>query len=509
MGNEAETSSRKAETSSYSLLHRVGLIAGPLAFLLIYLFFRPEGLPYEAVAALASTSWIAIWWITEAIPIPVTSLLPIILFPALGIAKVPQATAPYAEPTIFLFLGGFLIAVAIERWNLHRRIALGIISFVGTSPSRLVLGFMLSTAFLSAFLSNTATAMMMLPIGLAVISQISALSASGGDAAAAQAHLEAQGGEVPKTNFGAALMLGIAYAASIGGVATLIGTPPNAVFAGVAAKTLGVQIGFAQWALFGAPVAVIFLFLTWFLLLKMLPPEVKDIPGGKELIRSQLQELGPMQREERRVMVVFVMTSLLWILRPFVLKQFLPLIDDAAIAVFGGVLLFLVPTGRKKGTFLLGPDALQHIPWGILLLFGAGFSVAGTFQSTGLAKWIASGLTGLHSIGLFGAIIAVTTLMIFLTEITSNTAVATLFMPIMASMGSALGVNPIGLMAVAATAASFAFMLPVATPPNAIVYSTGYMTIPQMAKVGFWLNLAGIVVIGVMGYFWLPIAWGL
>lgn len=507
MSEPAEKLEHSSENTapSYSNFQLFGLFAGPVLFLLIYLFFKPAGLEPKGVAVLAGTAWMATWWITEAAPIPVSSLLPLILFPTLGVAAIKDVAAPYSDPTIYLFLGGMLIAVAIERWNLHRRIALGLISLIGVSPGRLILGFMVSTGVLSAFLSNTATAMMMLPIGLAVISQVVALSK--GDKKVVQ--LTSDGKSVPKSNFGAALMLGIAYAASIGGVATLIGTPPNAVFAGVASKTLGVDIGFAKWMLVGGPLAAIFLVVTWFALLKILPPEIKDIPGGKEFIRGQLRDLGRLTVSEGRVLMVFLLVASLWILRPFVLKNYLPGVDDAMIAVFGGVLLFLIPANGQRGRFLLESDALSKLPWGILLLFGAGFSVAGAFQSSGLAKWIATGLTSLQGVGLFLIILAVVTLMIFLTEVTSNTAIATLFMPIMAAMGAALGVSPLSLMVTAAVAASFAFMLPVATPPNAIVFSTGYVNIRQMARAGIWLNLIGIVVITLVCYYWLPLVWGL
>lgn len=487
------------EESGWNLGQKIGLVLGPVAFVLMLLFFKPKGLSPAGVSALASTLWIAIWWVTEAVPIPVTSLLPIILFPALSLGKMKDILAPYAEPTIYLFLGGFVVAVAIERWNLHRRIALSIINLVGTSSSRIVLGFMLATGLISAFISNTATAMMMLPIGLAVVSQM--LNLQGKQA-------ESAGGQVPKTNFGALIMLAIAYAASIGGVGSIIGTPPNAVMVGVAAKTLGVEIGFFKYMLVGMPIFITFTFVAWWIMLKVMPPEFKEIQGSKEFIRKQLADLGPVSNEEWKVLSVFAITALLWITYPFFLKTIIPGIDDTMVAIFGALLLFLIPSSKGKGEFLLGPKALNKIPWDILLLFGAGFSVASVFQTTGVANYMAGWLTGLGNVHLFFIVLAVTTLMVFLTEITSNTAIATLFMPIMASLATALHISPVGLMMVAALGSSLAFMMPVGTPPNAIAFSTGYVSMKQMIKVGFFLNLASIITITLYGYFWIPVVWG-
>ncbi len=488
------------EESSFGLANKIGLFLGPAVFLLMLLFFKPKGLSPAGVAALSSTVWIAIWWVTEAVPIPVASLLPILLFPALSLGKMKDVLAPYAEPTIYLFLGGFVVAVAIERWNLHKRIALIVINLVGTSPSRIVLGFMLSTGLISAFISNTATAMMMLPIGLAVVSQMMSLQGKGKG-------IDPATGSVPKTNFGALIMLAIAYASSIGGVGSIIGTPPNAVMVGVAAKTLNIEIGFFKYMLVGMPVFLVFTFIAWWIMLKVMPPEFKEIPGSKEFIRKQLADLGPVTNEEWKVLGVFGLTAFLWIIYPFFLKEIIPGIDDTMVAIFGALLLFLIPSSKGKGEFLLGPKALNKIPWDILLLFGAGFSVANMFQTTGVANYLAGWLTGLGSVHLFFIVLSVTTLMVFLTEITSNTAIATLFMPIMASLATALHISPVGLMMVASLGSSLAFMMPVGTPPNAIAFSTGYVSMRQMIKVGFFLNLASIATITLFGYFWIPIVW--
>ena len=484
------------ERHGYSLGQKVGLVLGPVLFLLISLFFRPANLSKEGVAALAVTAWIAAWWVTEALPFAATSLLPMILFPALGLGSVKDVLAPYADPTIFLFLGGFVIAVAIERWHLHRRIALGIINRVGTGPRRLVLGFMLATGGISVFISNSATAMMMLPIGLAVVKQISELQGTTGE-----------GGEVPRTNFAALIMLAIAYAASIGGVGSVIGSPPNAIMVGMASKAAGVEITFLDYMLVGLPVALVYTFVAWWIMLKIMPPEFTEIPGSREFIRQQLAALGPMTREERRVLVVFAITALLWIIYPFVLKGVIPGIGDTMVAIFGALLLFLIPTGRRRGQFLLDEKAFAKIPWGVLLLFGAGFSIASVFESTGVAEWLAGYLAALEGVHYFVVVLAVATMLVFLTEITSNSAIATIFMPIMASLGAALGVSPVALMMVAALGSTLAFMMPVGTPPNAIAFSTGYVTMQQMIKVGFFLNLASIITITLFGYFWIPLIW--
>lgn len=485
------------EKASYGMGQKIGLFLGPIAFVIMYLFFKPAGLEPAGTSALAATTWIAVWWVTEAVPIPVTSLLPMILFPALGLGSVKEILAPYADPTIYLFLGGFVIAVAIERWNLHRRIALSVISLVGTSPKRLVLGFMLATGSLSVFISNSATAMMMLPIGLAVVSQVTALQG-----------VKSINGETPKTNFATLVMLAIAYAASIGGVGSIIGSPPNAVLVGVMAETLGIEISFFKYMLVGIPVFLVFTFVAWWIMLKVLPPEFKDVPGSREFVRKQMADLGPMTNEEWKVLGVFSLTALLWMVYPFFLKALIPGISDTMVAIFGAVLLFLIPTSKGNGEYLLDESAFAKIPWGVLVLFGAGFSVAGVFQSSGVATWLSGFLVGLGGVHYFFIIVAVTTLMVFLTEITSNTAVATIFMPIMASLATALNLPPVGLMMVAAMGASMAFMMPVGTPPNAIAFSTGYVSMKQMVKVGFFLNLAAIAIITLFGYFWIPLVWG-
>ncbi|SEO21579.1 solute carrier family 13 (sodium-dependent dicarboxylate transporter), member 2/3/5 [Halogranum amylolyticum] len=500
----------------YTRLQRGGLVLGPFLFVVVRLFVSPAGLSPAANAVLAGTLWIAAWWMTEAVPIPVTSLLPILLFPTLGVATVVETAAPYADPVVFLFLGGFLVALAIERWNLHRRIALGVLLRVGDDTRRLLLGFMLVTAFLSMWVSNTATAMMMVPIGMAVVAQVDAFRASGESAEPAAPDFElspeplaAGETELPRSNFGTALMLGIAYAASVGGVATIIGTPPNAILAGIAQSTLGVRIGFVQWMVFALPIAVVFLGVTWVVLITLLRPEVRTVPESHAVVKSQLEALGPMTRGERRVVAVFALVVSGWLLRPFVIEPVAPGVTDTTVALVGGILVFLVPVDLKRGEFLLEWEATTRVPWGVLLLFGAGFSLARLFQLSGLDRWIAGNLVALRGVEFVWVVLAVATLVVFLTEVTSNSATASLFIPVMASLGASLAVSPIVLMVTVSVAASLAFMLPVATPPNAIVFGSGYVSIPQMARVGFWLNLLGILFLTLMASLWFPIAWNL
>jgi sodium-dependent dicarboxylate transporter 2/3/5 len=479
---------------------KVGLILGPLLFLSTLLFVFPEGMSNGARSALACTLWIATWWITEPIPIPAASLLPIVLFPTTGVMDIGKTTASYGDDTIFLFMGGFMIALAMEKWHLHKRIALFIISIIGVSTKRIVLGFMVATGFLSMWISNTATAMMMVPIGLAIINQVA-------ESLKEETTIDTSPGEF---NFGKSLMLGIAYSASIGGLATLIGTPPNAIFAGVVQELFNKEISFAGWMAFGVPLSIFLLFLTWYYLVNFaFPMKLKLLPGGREVIKSEQESLGPMSSEEKVVMTVFVLTALAWITRSFLLKQWIPGINDAIIAITASITLFAIPSSNKKGDFILDWDTAKGLPWGILLLFGGGLAIASGFKETGLALWMGEQLSILEGISLFLIIAIISVLIIFLTEITSNTATATMIFPVMASLALAIGVHPYGLMITAGIAASCAFMLPVATPPNAVVFGSGYIAIRDMMKAGLWLNLLCIIIITLYIYYLLPILWGI
>ncbi|MFD2761191.1 SLC13 family permease [Lentibacillus juripiscarius] len=485
---------------SYKPAQLIGLFLGPILFILTIVFFHPEGLGSDGQAILASTLWIAVWWMTEAVPIPVTSLLPIILFPLTGGLDVDATTSSYGDDTIFLFMGGFMIALAMEKWNLHRRIALNIITMIGTNTERIILGFMVATGFLSMWISNTATAMMMVPIGLAIIYQVSE-QLKDDDSIDTSAE---------NFGFGKALMLAIAYSASIGGIATLIGTPPNTALAGAIDKLYGIELSFAKWMLFGVPIAWIFIFIVWFYLVKVAYPlKFSELPGGKEVIHEEKDKLGRASYEEKIVMTVFGLAALAWISRSFVLAEINENINDAIIAMTAAIILFIIPSKNNKGDHLLDWNTAVKLPWGILLLFGGGLAIASGFSQSGLSEWIGNQLTVLDDINLFVILLVVAGMVIFLTEITSNTATANMMYPIMASLAIALGIHPYAAMITAGVAASCAFMLPVATPPNAVVFGSGYLRIPDMAKAGFALNLLGILLVGLAVYFWLPIAWGI
>ncbi|SDM22206.1 solute carrier family 13 (sodium-dependent dicarboxylate transporter), member 2/3/5 [Sediminibacillus halophilus] len=500
-GNGNRSSNGKPPKSKrFNNRQRIGMCIGPLLFLAILLFFHPSGLDPSGVSVLASTVWIAVWWITEAIPIPATSLLPIVLFPLTGGLDIDTTTSSYGSDTIFLFMGGFIIALAMEKWNLHKRIALSIILAIGTSTEKIILGFMIATGFLSMWISNTATAMMMVPIGLAIIYQVA-------DSLNAE-----KPGTVNPDNFmfGKALMLGIAYSASIGGLGTIIGTPPNTIMVGFIKETYGIDISFALWMAFGVPLVIVLMTLAWYYLIKIAyPPVIKQLPGGKEVIQKEKQSLGTMQQEERIVSIVFALAAVAWITRSFLLNDLIPGINDAVIAISAAIILFTIPANKKHGGYIMDWETAKRLPWGILLLFGGGLAIAAGFTESGLARWMGEQLTVLGNVHLFVIVLLTVAMVIFLTEITSNTATGTMMMPIMASLAMAIDVHPYTLMAAAAIAASCAFMLPVATPPNAVVFGSGYLKIPDMAKAGIFLNIAAIAVITLAVFYLLRVVWGI
>lgn len=469
------------------------IILGPLVFALLELIGAPASMPEDAFHVLSVTAWIAIWWITEAIPISVTALLPIVLFPLTGALDLQTTTASFGHRYIFLYIGGFILAIAIEKWNLHRRIALNIINFIGTNVVNIILGFMIATAFLSMWISNTATSVMMLPIGMAIISQL-------------------KDNPVTIKNetriFGKALMLAIAYSASIGGVATLIGTPPNLVLAGIVQETYGIEITFFQWFKFGLPISIVLLFICWRYLTNVaFSFQQREFPGGKQEIRRLLAELGSISKEEKIVLAVFILTAFCWISRSFLLQPFIPAIDDTIIAMIAGISLFLLPSG-KKGQPLLKWEEAVKLPWGILLLFGGGMALAEGFKQSGLAEWIGTQMTLLQGLSLLLMIAILITCVNFLTEVTSNLATTAMLLPILAPMALSIDVHPYILMVSATVAASCAFMLPVATPPNAVVFGSGYLTIPDMTRTGIWMNILSIILLSLIVYFLLPLFWG-
>lgn len=406
----------------------IGLLSGPLAFILVLFFFQPEGLNPEAKAILASTIWIAIWWITEAIPIAVTALLPIILFPLTGGLDLTQTTASFGHKYVFLYVGGFIIAIAIQKWNLHKRIALNIIRIIGTNVIKIILGFMVATAFMSMWISNTATAVMMLPIAMAIVAQLK---------------------DNPNTKedeneiFGKALMLGIAYSASIGGVSTLIGTPPNLVLAGVVEETFGYEITFSEWFKFGFPISIILLFICWKYITGIaFKFKQKDFPGGRQEINNQLKLIGKISYEEKLIAIVFSLTAFAWVTRDYLLKILIPVIDDTIIAMVSAIIIFLLPTkdGKRR---LLNWDEAVKLPWGILLLFGGGMALAAGFKESGLALWIGNQMTLLDGVSLFLLVFILITSVNFLTEITSNLATTAMLLPILYPMAINIDVHQI------------------------------------------------------------------
>ena len=473
---------------------KIGVVLGPLMFIIILQFFHPEGLSDSANAVLASAVWVAIWWITEALPIAVTALLPIVLFPLSGGLGLKETTASYGHKYIFLFIGGFILAIAIEKWKLHKRIALTIIKLVGTNVVNIILGFMIATAFLSMWISNTATAVMILPVGMAIVQQ-----------------LRDNPDTVEDENlvFGKALMLAIAYSASIGGMATLIGTPPNLVLAGVVQETYGVDITFSEWFSFGFPISILLLVICWLYLTRVaFSFKQKAFPGGRDEINKQLKALGRLSYEEKTVLVVFTLTAFAWITRSFLIKQFVPAIDDTIIAVSFAILLFILPNKNKNKRILAWEDAVK-LPWGILLLFGGGMALAVGFDSSGLALWLGEQMTNLQALSLFLLLFILIAAVNFLTEITSNLATTAMLLPVLVPLATILNVHPYYLMVGATVAASCAFMLPVATPPNAVVFGSGYLKIEDMVKKGIWMNVISILLLTIIVYYFLPLVWDL
>ncbi len=466
----------------------LALFGGPVVFVLLFLSVPDSYTTHEGTLAnlgLAGSisaglaGWMAVWWLTEAMPLSVTALLPLVVLPLSGAFAMKTASAPYAHPLIFLFLGGFLLALALERCGLHRRFALVTLRAVGQRPDRIVGGFMLVTALLSMWVSNTATAMMMLPIATSVLLLLR--------------------NQESENSLAIALFLGIAYAASIGGMGTLIGTPPNLYLASFAREHLHIEISFVRWLAIGIPFVVLALPLAWWLLTRRLfRLEQKAIPGAAELIEAKYNELGPMSRGERATLVVFLLTALAWVTRPLLLSINIagvsPLehLTDTGVALIAAVALFVVP--GSNGPLMDWKTALR-IPWGILLLFGGGLSLAMALDSSGLGAYLGSIVGSLGVPPGLAIVVVVTTLVVFLTELTSNTATATTLLPILAGIAPGMGLHPLLLAIPATLAASCAFMMPVATPPNAIVFGTGRVPISQMARAGLWLNIGGIVLI--------------
>lgn len=486
----------------YATAQLVGFILGPALFILTMLFFEPDGLSPEGKSVLAVTLWIAAWWITEAIPIPAASLLPLILLPVTGAMPGSAVASSYGNDIIFLFLGGFFIATAMEKWNLHKRLALFIISLIGTSTQRILLGFMAATGFLSMWVSNTAAVMMMVPMGLAITAQIASTLAG-----------KPEEEELPK--FEKSLIFGIGYAGTIGGLGTLIGTPPNIILVAQMNELFGISISFAQWMLFAVPVVMLMLISTWFYLGRIkFKTSIRQLPGGKELIQSERSKLGKTSFEEGMVGLVFVFAAFMWITREFLWVDgglFVPIpgISDGMIAIMAAALLFIIPARGEASSRILNWSDSKDIPWGVLLLFGGGLAIAAGFRSSGLSDWMGEQLTMLDGFHLIVIISCATLLIMMMTEITSNTATATMILPVVAALAIALGIHPFALMIPCAMAANCAFMLPVGTPPNAIIFGTGKLKIIDMVRAGFSVNVFATIIIILAVYYLLPIVFGI
>jgi sodium-dependent dicarboxylate transporter 2/3/5 len=521
---------------------RVGLFSGPLLLALLLVLPAPDGLSPAGWRTAALAGLMAVWWVTEPVPLAVTSLLPLALLPLLGVADVEAAAAPYANPIVFLFLGGFLLALAMQRSELHRRLARFVLARIGTGPAAVVAGFMAATAFVSLWVSNTATTLLLLPIGLSVVALLRPATARGAGASAVtgtDAGREGPPAAGPDevARFAAAVTLGIAYAASIGGLGTLVGTPPNALLAGYVSEAHGVELGFARWMLVGIPLVVVGVPLAWLVLVRVvfpLPwtaaPGGAGEPGGDvtapagaggspaeagspwaglaRAVAAESSAAGPASPAERRVALLFTLAGALWISRPL-LERWLPGLTDAGIAVAAGLLLFVVPAGGGARGALLDWSWVQaQLPWDVLLLFGGGLSLAAAFESSGLAGWIGGAAAGLAVLPPVFLIAGIAAIVVLLSELASNTAIAALFLPIAASVAEGLGRDPLELAVPAALAASCGFMLPVATPPNAIAYGTRTVTVGQMARAGLLLDLIFVLLVTAASFLLVPVVFG-
>lgn len=494
------------------MLERVrsaGLWAGPALFLLVWVLPSPEGLSPAGQRTAGVACWMALWWITEAVPIYATALLPIVCFPLLKVLKATELASSYGHYFIYLFMGGFMLARAIERWNLHERMALHIVKVVGLSPSRLILGMMLATAFLSMWISNTATTLIMLPIALAILHEAAVLGGTTVE------------GDHDLSRIATCLMLAVAYAANVGGIGTLVGTAPNVVFASQLAQIFpdAPKVTFMSWMQVALPLVLVFLPLIWLYLTRVaFPIRIRALPGGERVIADRLAALPPMRAPEWRVASVFAVTAGAWIFRKPIDLGFARIpgwsdllgvsawVNDATVAILSALALFVIPSGEGgvRGAGLSGRlldwETARTIPWGVLVLFGGGLALAKAVGDTGLSAWFGTLFQGLAGMPMIIMIALLCLIMVFLTEITSNTAVSTLFMPILAAVAVSVGENPVLFMLPAVLCASCAFMLPVATPPNAIVFGSGYIHIPQMARAGFALNLIAVVLVTALVY---------
>jgi solute carrier family 13 (sodium-dependent dicarboxylate transporter), member 2/3/5 len=469
---------------------RIGLILGILLFI-FFLVANPFQVDAGAKKVLAVAALMITWWIGEAMPMPAVALLPIVLFPIMGIAGIRETTARYADSVIFLFMGGFMIGLAIEKWNLHKRIALSIVGITGTSGDRIILGFILATGLLSMWLSNTATTMMMYPIAASVIYVVKENNKSGNTA-----------------HFALAIMLAIAYASNFGGIATIIGTPPNVAFVSFIKEKYNYAVPFSQWMLLCAPMAILLLLSLYIVMVKWLyPNRIKSDLGTREHIKHELKQLGPLSVAEKRVLIIFVCTALLWIFKGLINELNWVELDDTMIAIAGALALFLCPSGEKNTTasrFVLEWSDTSKMAWGILLLFGGGITIASALEKAGLiaslGEWIA-GFSGSNPLVL---IVMIAVVSIFISEVMSNIAQVLVFSPVIAGIADALHMNPIMLGLPMTLAASCASMMPMGTPPNAIVFASGHIQMKQMMRTGFVMNLVAVVLITLFCWLLVP-----
>lgn len=464
----------------------IGLVLGPVLFCLIFFTVAPGLLSEKSIIVLALGAWMVTWWATEAMPIPVSALLPMVVFPLMGVSTVKEASAPYGDPVIFLFMGGFILALGLERHNLHQRIALSLIRLTGTSGNGIILGFMLSTALISMWISNTATAIMMLPIAASVTSLLAKETGQEND---------------PRfKKFATGLMLAIAYAASIGGMATIIGTPPNVVMVGYMKRFYNLDVSFTSWMIVGVPLMIMSLTACYLLITRVLfRNHLPSIEGSKELIYRKLQALGKLTLEEKLVLAVFSVTCFFWIFRQnlniLIGKNML---DDTTIAMAGGMLMFLLPVSLKNQKFLLDWSDMKELPWGILLLFGGGLCLADGMEKSGLVQIVGNHFSQQQGISTGLLIFSLTAISMGLTELMSNVALVTIFVPVVFGVADGFHINPIWLAMPVTFAASCAFMMPISTPPNAVLFASGYIKMKDMIKTGVLLNLCCLVIITVL-----------
>jgi len=470
----------------------VGLFLGPTLALIMMLLGGPEELSGAGWNTAAIGILMAVWWATEAVPIAVTALLPLVCFPLLGIATIQDTAAPYANKVIYLFLGGFIVAFAMQRWNLHRRIALNVLQHVGGNGRSLVGGFMLASAVISMWVMNTSTTMMLLPIAVSIITVIHN-SVSGLDKEA-------------KAAFQYSLLLGVAYGATIGGMATLVGTAPNALLAAFMQETYGTEIDFSSWMLVGLPLSAMMLPLAWLALTRwVFKVDFITSAEGRAALAKMKDEIGSIKVPEIRVAIVFTLMALTWLFRPLLIElPGLSALDDSGIAMAGAISLFLIPSGEKSDPLLLRWQYAENLPWSVLILFGGGLTLASAVARTGLAEWLGSSLQAVGMLPLAIIVIIASAMIIFLTELTSNVATTATFLPVVGAIAIESGFDPIVLTVPVTFAASCAFMLPVATPPNAIVYGSGMLTIPKMARAGLMLNIIGIFLVSLVALFLAP-----